>query len=139
MQVNEEIDALVTMGISPIDYLVLPRIMALVLMMPLLCLYADLMGIAGGFIVGTTLLDLPFTQYLVQTREAVALNHFMVGLVKSVIFGIIVAVAGCHRGMQCGRSADAVGTAATRAVVTAIVHIVVADAIITVICDVIGV
>ncbi|MBL0712826.1 MAG: ABC transporter permease [Desulfosarcina sp.] len=76
MQVNEEIDALVTMGISPIDYLVLPRIIALVLMMPLLCLYADLMGIAGGFIVGTALLDLPFEQYLVQTREALALNHY---------------------------------------------------------------
>jgi len=139
MQVNEEIDALMTMGISPIDYLVLPRIMALVLMMPLLCLYANLMGIAGGFIVGTTLLDLPFMQYLMQTREAVALNHFLVGLVKSAVFGIIVAMAGCHKGMQCGRSADAVGTAATRAVVTAIIHIVVADAIITVICDVIGV
>lgn len=139
MQVNEEIDALVTMGISPIEYLVLPRVAALVLMMPLLCIYANLMGIAGGFIVGVGMLDLPFKQYLVQTQNAVALNHFMVGLAKSAIFGIIVALAGCLRGMQCGRSATAVGEAATRAVVTGIVYIIVADAAITIICDIIGV
>jgi len=139
MQVNEEIDALATLGISPIEFLVLPRMLALVLMMPLLCLYANLMGIAGGFIVGVGMLDLPFKQYLVQTQNAVALNHFMVGLVKSAIFGVIVALAGCLRGMQSGRSATAVGEAATSAVVTGIVYIVVADAIITVICDIIGV
>lgn len=139
MQVNEEIDALVTMGISPIEFLVLPRMAALFLMMPLLCVYANLMGIAGGFIVGVGMLDLPFKQYLVQTQNAVALNHFMVGIVKSAIFGIIVALAGCLRGMQCGRSATAVGEAATRAVVTGIVYIIVADAAITIICDIIGV
>ena len=139
MQVNEEIDALVTMGVSPIDYLVLPRTLALVLMMPLLCLYANFMGILGGVIVGTGLLDLPLKQYLVQTQTAVGLSDFMVGLVKSAIFGVIVAMAGCLRGMQCGRSAMAVGAAATSAVVTAIVYIIVADALITVICDVIGV
>jgi phospholipid/cholesterol/gamma-HCH transport system permease protein len=139
MQVNEEIDALVTMGISPIEFLVLPRMLALVLMMPLLCIYADLMGIAGGFIVGTGMLSLPFKQYWVQTQHAVALNHFAVGLVKSAVFGVLVAMAGCLRGMQCGRSAMAVGEAATRAVVTGIVAIVVADALITVICNVIGV
>jgi phospholipid/cholesterol/gamma-HCH transport system permease protein len=139
MQVNEEIDALVTMGISPIDFLVLPRMFALVLMLPLLCLYADLMGIAGGFIVGTGMLELPFKQYLVQTQNAVALHHFVVGVVKSAIFGVIVSLAGCLRGMQCGRSATAVGDAATRAVVSGIIYIVVADAAITVICDIIGV
>ncbi len=139
MQVNEEIDALVTMGISPIEFLVLPRVLALVLMMPLLCLYADLMGIAGGFIVGTGMLELPFKQYWVQTQHAVALNHFAVGLFKSAVFGVIVALAGCLRGMQCGRSATAVGEAATRAVVSGIVALVVADALITVLCNVIGV
>ena len=139
MQVNEEIDALVTMGISPIDYLVLPRALALVVMMPLLCLYAKLMGILGGVIVGTGLLDLPLKQFLVQLQGAVALSDFLVGIVKSAVFGVIVAMAGCLRGMQCGRSATAVGAAATSAVVTAIVHIIVADAVITVICDIIGV
>ncbi len=139
MQVNEEIDALVTMGMSPIDYLVLPRTLALVLMMPLLCLYANLMGILGGVIVGTGLLELPLKQYLVQTQAAVGLSDFLVGVVKSAIFGVIVAMSGCMRGMQCGRSAMAVGAAATSAVVTAIVYIIVADAVITVICDIIGV
>ena len=139
MQVNEEIDALVTMGISPVDYLVVPRTLALVVMMPLLCIYANLMGILGGVIVGTGLLDLPLKQFLVQLQDAVALSDFLVGIVKSAIFGVIVAMAGCLRGMQCGRSAMAVGAAATSAVVTAIVHIIVADAVITVICDIIGV
>ena len=139
MQVNEEIDALVTMGVSPIDYLVLPRTLALVLMMPLLCLYANLMGILGGVIVATGLLELPLKLYLVQTQAAVGLGDFLVGLVKSAVFGVLVAMAGCLRGMQCGRSAMAVGAAATSAVVTAIVHIIVADAVITVICDIIGV
>ncbi len=139
MQVNEEIDALVTMGISPVDYLVVPRTLALVVMMPLLCLYANLMGILGGVIVGTGLLDLPLKQFLVQLQSAVALSDFLVGIVKSAIFGVIVAMAGCLRGMQCGRSAMAVGEATTSAVVTAIVHIIVADAVITVICDIIGV
>ncbi len=139
MQVNEEIDALVTMGISPVDYLVVPRTLALVVMMPLLCLYANLMGILGGVIVGTGLLELPLKQFLVQLQSAVALSDFLVGIVKSAIFGVIVAMAGCLRGMQCGRSAMAVGEAATSAVVTAIVHIIVADAVITVICDIIGV
>lgn len=139
MQVNEEIDALVTMGLSPVDFLVLPRIAALVLMMPLLCVYADLMGIAGGFIVAIAMLDLPFTQYLTQTVNAVPLHHFVVGIVKSGVFGVIVAMSGCLRGMQCGRSATAVGAATTRAVVTGIVCIIIADAVITVICDVIGV
>ena len=138
MQVNEEIDALVTMGMSPIDYLVLPRTLALVLMMPLLCLYANLMGILGGVIVATGMLDLPLKLYLVQTQAAVGLSDFLVGLVKSTVFGVLVAMAGCLRGMQCGRSAMAVGSAATSAVVTAIVHIIVADAVITVICDIIG-
>jgi phospholipid/cholesterol/gamma-HCH transport system permease protein len=139
MQVNEEVDALVTMGISPIDYLVVPRTLALVVMMPLLCLYANLMGILGGVIVGTGLLELPLKQFLVQLQGAVAMSDFLVGLVKSAVFGVIVAMAGCLRGMQCGRSATAVGAAATSAVVTAIVLIIVSDALITVICDIIGV
>jgi phospholipid/cholesterol/gamma-HCH transport system permease protein len=133
------VDALVTLGISPIEYLVLPRMLALVLMMPLLCLYADLMGIAGGVLVGVGMLELPLQQYLVQTQNAVALNHFAVGLVKSVVFGVLVALAGCLRGMQCGRDATAVGEAATRAVVTGIVAIIVADAAITVICNILDV
>jgi phospholipid/cholesterol/gamma-HCH transport system permease protein len=139
MQVNEEIDALRTLGISPMEFLVLPRMLALALMMPLLCLYSDLMGILGGLVVGVTMLDLNPVVYFNQTRAAVSLNHFWVGLFHSVVFGVLVALAGCLRGMQCGRSASAVGEAATSAVVTAIVSIVVATAIITFVCNVIGI
>ncbi len=139
MQVNEEIDALTTMGISPIEYLVLPRMLALIVMMPLLCLYADLMGILGGVFVGVGMLDLNLLQYLEQTRNALNLTQFGIGVGKSVVFGVIIAVAGCHRGIVCGRSASAVGSATTSAVVTAIVSIIIATAIITVVCDVIGI
>lgn len=135
MQVNEEIDALQTMGIQPIDFLVLPRLLALVVMMPFLCVYADFMGILGGAIVSASMLDISFFEYFTQARTFVGLEHFMVGLVKASVFGVLVALAGCLRGIQCGRSASSVGFAATSAVVTAIVWIVVADALITIVCE----
>jgi phospholipid/cholesterol/gamma-HCH transport system permease protein len=139
MQVNEEIDALKTMGISPMEFLVLPRMLALMLMMPLLCLYADLMGILGGMIVGVSMLDLGVVQYYAETTRAVGLTNLWIGLFHSMVFGVLVALAGCMRGMQCGRSASAVGNATTSAVVTGIVSIVVATAIITMLCEVIGI
>ena len=139
MQVNEEIDAFKTMGISPIEFLVFPRLLALIITMPLLCIYADFMGIIGGAIVGATTLDISFYQYFQQIQDFVPLIHFIVGIVKAGIFGILVATAGCFRGLQCGRSASSVGFATTSAVVTSIVLIIVADAVITVICQLIGV
>ncbi len=139
MEVNEEIDALKTLGISPMEFLVMPRILALALLMPLLCLYADLMGILGGLIVGIFMLDLNFMEYYNMTKASVSLNSFWIGLFQSFIFGILVAVAGCLRGMQCERSASAVGDAATSAVVTGIVAIVIATATITVLCNVLGI
>jgi phospholipid/cholesterol/gamma-HCH transport system permease protein len=139
MQVNEEIDALQTLGISPMEFLVLPRMLALILMMPLLCVYADLMGVFGGFIVGVGMLDLTVPQYINQTIAALNLYHFFIGIFYSLVFGVLVALAGCLRGMQCGRSASAVGQATTSAVVTSIVCIVVATSIITVVCNFIGI
>ncbi len=139
MEVNEEIDALKTLGISPMDFLVLPRMLALVLMLPLLCLYADLMGILGGGIIGIGLLDISPMQYINETRLALNLTQFVAGLIKAGVFGVLVALSGCLRGMQCGRSASAVGEAATSAVVTAIVSIIVSDAILTVVYDRIGI
>jgi len=139
MQVNEEIDALVTVGLSPMAFLVLPRMIAMILMMPLLCLYADLMGILGGAAVAVGMMDIGLLAYLSQTQSALSLTHFGVGIVKSAVFGVIVAVAGCMRGMQCGRSASSVGDAATSAVVTAIVWIIVADATLTVIASVLDI
>jgi len=131
MQVNEEIDALRTMGISPVGFLVLPRMLALMLMLPLLCIYADIMGILGGSIIGVSMLDLSLIEYLEQTRKTLHLSQCGQGLLKSSVFGVLIGFAGCLRGMQCGRSALAVGEATTSAVVTSIVLIVVSDSIIT--------
>jgi len=139
MQVNEEIDALQTMGISPMEFLVLPRMLALVVMMPLLCAYAALMGVLGGFVVGVGMLDLTIMEYYNETVTALSLSNLWIGLFQGAVFGVIVALAGCLRGVQCGRSASAVGTAATSAVVTSIVSIVIATAIITVVCNVLGI
>lgn len=136
MQVNEEIDALKTLGVSPMEFLVLPRMLALFFMMPLLSLYADLMGILGGMIIGVSMLDLNFMEYFNKTRESVSMNDLWVGVFSAAVFGVLVALAGCMRGMQCGRSASAVGEATTSAVVTSIVSIVVAMALITVVCNV---
>ena len=138
MEVNEEIDALKTLGISPMEFHVLPRMLALVLMLPLLCLYADLMGILGGGVIGVGMLDISPMQYFNETKSALNLTQFTAGLIKAGVFGVLVALSGCLRGMQCGRSASAVGEAATSAVVTSIVSIIVADALLTVIYDRIG-
>jgi phospholipid/cholesterol/gamma-HCH transport system permease protein len=138
MEVNEEIDALKTLGISPMEFLVLPRMLALVLMLPLLCLYANMMGILGGGIIGVGMLDISPMEYFNETLSALNLTQFAAGLIKSGVFGMLVALSGCLRGMQCGRSASAVGEAATSAVVTAIVSIIVSDSILTVIYDRIG-
>ena len=139
MQVNEEIDALTTFGFVPMEFLVLPRMLALILMTPLLCLYADLMGILGGALVGVMFLDLPSVTYFQATQEGVRLIDFAGGLFKAAVYGVLVALAGCLRGIQCGRSSAAVGQATTSAVVTSIVFIVVSMAVLTVIYNVLGI
>jgi phospholipid/cholesterol/gamma-HCH transport system permease protein len=132
MTVNEEVDALQTMGLRPQEFLVLPRVLATSLMMPALVAYADLLGILGGTFVGVTMLDLGALQYLQATQSALELRHVVIGLVKSVAFGVVVSLTGCYYGIRCGRSAAAVGAATTRAVVTGIVLVVVVDAVFTV-------
>ncbi len=139
MQVSEEIDALRTLGLSPVDFLVLPRLLALSLMMPLLCLYADVMGILGGLTVGVAMLDIKPVLYWLETRRAIHLVDLLIGLFMSLVFGVLVALTGTLRGLRCGRSAAAVGEATTSAVVTGIVSIVVATAIITWLCYVLGI
>jgi phospholipid/cholesterol/gamma-HCH transport system permease protein len=133
MQVNQEIDALTTLGFSAMEFLVLPRMLALVLMVPLLTIYADVMGIVGGAVISASLLDVSVRVYFNQIQEALTVKAFAQGLIKSATYGVIVALAGCLRGMQSGRSAAAVGAAATSAVVTGIVGIIVASAVLTVI------
>ncbi len=138
MNTNQEIDALSTLGISPMEFLVLPRMLALIAMMPLLTIYSDVVGILGGAVVGIGMLGLGPTQYLEQTRDALHVSDFLIGIAKSVVFGVVVALAGCLRGMQSGRSAAAVGLAATSAVVTSIVCLIVLDGIFAVILNVLG-
>jgi phospholipid/cholesterol/gamma-HCH transport system permease protein len=133
MQVNQEIDALTTLGISPMEFLVLPRMLALVLMVPLLTIYANLMGMLGGAAISAAMLDISLVVYFHQIQEALTLKYFAQGLIKSAVYGVIIALAGCMRDMQSGRSAAAVGEAATSAVVTSIVGIIVASAVLTVI------
>ncbi|WP_347986507.1 ABC transporter permease [Methylomonas sp. AM2-LC] len=139
MQVNSEIDALKTMGFQPMTFLVLPRMLALTLMLPMLCLYADFMGIAGGAMVTISFFDTPLVQYLDRTMAAVHLKDIAMGVVKCSVYGLLIAMAGCLRGMQCGRSASAVGETTTSAVVTGIVFIVIADAIMTMLSNRLGI
>jgi len=133
MKVTQEIDALTTMGVSPIEFLVLPRVIALVLMMPLLCLYADFVGVLGGASVSVGMLGISFHAYVRQSAHAVTLTDLAGGLLKATVYGGLVAYAGCLRGFQCGGSSASVGIAATEAVVTGIVMIVVACGIFAVV------
>jgi len=139
MKVTEEIDALRTTGISPMEFLVVPRIVALVVMMPLLTIYADAMGILGGFVVGTGLLDITPRAYMQQTFSALNMTHFVPGVLKGTVYGLLVALAGCKQGMEAGSSASAVGNAATRAVVVGVVAIIVAAGLSQVISWVFGI
>ena len=133
MTVNDEIDALKTSGISPMEFLVLPRILALFLMVPFLTLYADVVGMFGGALVAAGLFDISFSEYSTQISNRLRLIDFQVGIGKSAAFGILVAVAGCMRGLQCQRNATSVGLATTSAVVTGIVFVVISDAVMTLI------
>ncbi len=138
MKANEEIDALETLGIRPVDFLVMPRILALALMMPLLALYANSLGILGGMAIALAILDIPPTAYWVETLTMIDLSDISTGLIKALTFGLIVGLAGCLRGLQADRSAAGVGLAATSAVVTAILLIIVADALYAVIFNILG-
>ncbi len=139
MQVNEETDALRTMGLSPMEYLVVPRFLAMLLMLPLLTIYSTTLGIFGGAAVSWAMLDISFSQYFSQMIETVELRHYVIGLIKSYLFAMVIAIAGCMRGLNCGRSATAVGTATTQAVVLAIVFIIISDALVTVLTTILGV
>ena len=139
MKVTQETDALTTMGISPLEFLVLPRVIALVLMMPLLCLYSDFMGILGGAFVGVAMLGLSLTSYLRETISALSLTNLFIGLIKATVYGGLIAMAGCLKGFQCGSSSSAVGDAATRAVVSSIVLVVVACGVFAFITNLLGI
>ena len=138
MKANEDIDALETLGISPVDFLVVPRLLALFVMMPLLTLYSDALGIIGGMVVSMMVLNIPPAAYWVEMGTIVGLSDVAVGVIKAGTFGLIVGLSGCLRGLQAERSAAGVGRAATSAVVTSILLIVVADAVFAVLFNVVG-
>jgi phospholipid/cholesterol/gamma-HCH transport system permease protein len=139
MKVTQEVDALTTAGFSPLDFLVLPRVMALILMMPLLCLYADFVGVVGGAVIGVGMLDLSWTTYFNETANAISLTDIFGGVFKASVYGVLIALSGCLRGLQCGNSSSAVGDAATSAVVTGIVAIVSACGIFAVVFYILGI
>jgi len=139
MKVTQEVDALTTAGFSPLEFLVLPRVIALILMMPLLCLYADFVGVLGGAVIGVAMLDLSWTTYFRETMNALDLTDVFGGVFKAAVYGILIAFSGCLRGLQCGNSSSAVGDAATSAVVTGIVAIVVACGVFAVVFYVLGI
>ena len=139
MQVNEEIDAFRTLGIQPMEFLVLPRMLALILVMPLLTLYSDLVGILAGMFVANLSFEVGSFEYYHQTLASLQLHHIAVGLVKGTVYGALIALAGCLRGMQCGRSASAVGAATTSAVVTSIVFMVVSSSLLTILFQKLGI
>jgi phospholipid/cholesterol/gamma-HCH transport system permease protein len=139
MQVNQEIEALETMGLPPMEFLVLPRLLALSLMMPLLCVYADVIAWFGGTFVAVGMLDLNPTQFWQESKQSIALTDIGLGISKSLVFGVIIAICGCMQGIHAGKNAAAVGQAATSAVVLSIVWIVVADGVFAVLCNVLGI
>jgi phospholipid/cholesterol/gamma-HCH transport system permease protein len=138
MKANEEIDALETLGIPTVQFLVLPRMLALGVMMPLLALYANALGVLGGMAVARGLLSIPPTAYWVEMLTIVDLSDIATGVLKAVAFGLIIGLAGCLRGLQAERSAMGVGRAATSAVVTALLLLVVADAVFAVVFNILG-
>ncbi|MBK1884310.1 ABC transporter permease [Luteolibacter pohnpeiensis] len=138
MKANEEIDALRTFGFNPFDFLVLPRVIALVLMMPILTIFANVMGIAGGMLVGA-LVGIPPALYWQETLVSVTLTIASLGVLKSFFFGAAIAICGCLQGMNAGNSSAAVGEATTRAVVASITSVIVIDSAFAAIFTLLGI
>ncbi len=138
MRVSEEIDALRTLGLDPYQFLVFPRVIALVLVVPLLTILADVIGVAGGMLVAMLSLDLTANAYLIETQKAVSLWDVWSGCLKAAAFAVSVALVACQRGLATHGGAEGVGRATTSAVVTSLFAIVVADAIFTVVFNAFG-
>jgi phospholipid/cholesterol/gamma-HCH transport system permease protein len=139
MQTNEEIDALEVLGLKPVPFLVVPRVLALLAMMPLLYGFACVAGLAGGYAVSAALLDLPSVVYTNRSIDALSYAHLGLGFSKCFAFGLLVALAGCHHGLQAARHAAGVGQATTRAVVAGIVGVIAIDAAFAVCANALGV
>ena len=129
MRLNEEVDALLAIGLDPFELLVLPRIVGLVIALPLLTVVADIVGLAGGGLLCHVLLHMPIVQYLSRVHGAIAGSTFWVGIIKAPVFAVLIAMAGCFNGMRVRRSSRELGRLTTRAVVQAIFGVILADAL----------
>jgi phospholipid/cholesterol/gamma-HCH transport system permease protein len=139
MQANDEVDALEVLGLPAVDHLVVPRVLALVAMMPLLYVFGCVAGLVGGFLVGASMLQLPGAAYFDRSVEALSFDHVGLGFAKAMAFGLLVALAGCYHGLHAPRTAAGVGQAATQAVVAGIVGVIALDAVFAVCANVLGV
>ncbi len=128
MQVNEEIDALRTLGISPLEILVLPKLLGLMIALPLLTMFADVLGILGGMVMSATVLDVSFEQFFERMPEVVSARHFLIGIGKAPVFALLIAAVGCYRGFLVRGDADSVGRQTTVSVVHGIFLVIVVDA-----------
>ena len=134
MNANDEIEASRAMGLSPMETLVLPRFLALCFVLPPLCIYADLLGLAGGMAVGIFYSGLNRTEFLRQLSSTTTLNDLFVGVFSGFVFGVLIAICGCYQGIRCKKNSTAVGQAATSAVVASLICMVIATTIITILC-----
>lgn len=139
MKVNEEVDALETMGLNPVEVLVLPRVVALIIALPLLTFFADIMGLLGGGMMCVILVDMSFQQYLHLLQQAITLSHFWVGMIKAPVFAILIALIGCFEGLRVTGSAESVGKQTTRSVVEGIFLVIVFDAFFSILFSMLGV
>jgi phospholipid/cholesterol/gamma-HCH transport system permease protein len=131
MKVNEEIDALETMALDPVRFLVAPKLLSMLLMMPCLTIWADFMGVIGGAVFGMAAADFTFNTYIVATLNALALRDILTGLIKSLMFGLVITTVGCQEGLRTGLGAEEVGRSTTSAVVKSIFLVIMVDLVFT--------
>ncbi|MEM6499080.1 MAG: ABC transporter permease [Pseudomonadota bacterium] len=139
MKVNEEVDAMGTLGLDPVEILVLPRVIALMITLPLLTFFADFMGILGGGVMSVLALDLTPQQFMRALQDAVTLNDFLVGVVKAPVHAFIIAMVGCYEGLQVKRTAESVGKQTTQSVVESIFLVIVATALFAILFSALGI
>jgi phospholipid/cholesterol/gamma-HCH transport system permease protein len=139
MKVNQEVDAISTLGLDPVELLVVPRALALIVTLPLLAFYADLMGLFGGAVMSYFVLDISFGQFLRQLQFAVGPGALAVGLVKAPVFALVIAMVGCYEGLKVSGSAESVGRLTTKSVVESIFLVMILDALFSVLFSYLGV
>jgi phospholipid/cholesterol/gamma-HCH transport system permease protein len=138
MQVNEEVDAMRVTGLDPMEVLVVPRVIALVIALPLLAFFADIMGLLGGGLMSIALADVSFAAYWRRLNDAVSLNTFLVGIVKAPVFALLIALVGCFEGLRVSGSAESVGRLTTKSVVEGIFLVIIFDALFSILFSYLG-